>query len=299
MRLSEIVPAAGVEVHRDGEFRNLGFLGDHQAGMLVFLEESRFLTSLRQNQGVGAVLTTPDLAGQIPGHLAMGVCTQPRLTFARIHNHLAGAGFYWDDFVTVIDPDAEVHPSAWVAEKNVLIGRNSRVGPHVSILERCVIEEEVVIGAGAVLGGWGFQTVRTHRPMLEMQHAGGLTIHDCVQILPGAVIATGLFRRNTEIHEEVRVGSQAFISHAVQVGARAFIGHGAVVNGNVAIGEEAWIGPGAVISNNLEIGERAFVTLGAVVIRNVSPGSRVSGDFARSHEKALRRMAAGSGNGAK
>ena len=184
-----------------------------------------------------------------------------------------------------------VHPSAWVASSNVRIGARTQIGPHASVLERTVVGEGIEVGAGGVLGGVGFQTVRSSRPMLEMRHAGGLVIGDHSCILPGAVLATGLFHTPTEIGAEVRIGSHAFISHAVRVGARTFIGHGAVVNGNVTIGEEVWIGPGAVIANGIKIGDGAIVSLGSVVMRDVEDGRQVSGNFAISHKRLLRAVA--------
>ena len=291
MRLTEVAGSAKFTVLRDGDFRNLGFLDDRHESQFVFLESRQFLAALLRCPNIHAVLTTPELAERIPGHLALATCGQPRLAFAAIHNHLAQTGFYWEEFATVIDPGADVHPAAWIAPKNVRVGQGSVVGPHATILERCVVGESVIIGAGAVLGGVGFQTVRAAQGMVEMRHAGGLLVHDRVHILPGAVIATGLFRNNTTIGCEARVGSQAFLSHGVQVGEHSFVGHGAVVNGNVKIGRQAWVGPGAVISNNLEIGDRAFVSLGAVVIRDVPPGEQVSGNFATSHQRLLRHMA--------
>jgi len=137
----------------------------------------------------------------------------------------------------------------------------------------------------------GFQTVRNTQPMIEMNHAGGLFVQDRVRVLPGAVVATGMFRQGSSISEDCRIGSNAFVSHAVQLGMRVFVGHGAVINGNVTVGSDAWIGPGAIVSQNLQIGENACVSLGAVVIRNVIAGTRVSGNFAVPHRRLLRMLA--------
>jgi len=291
MRLREIADSAKIAVCRDGDFQNLGFIPDRQEHMLVFLESARHRTALAENKSIGVVLTTQELAPSIPDELALGVCIDPRLTFARVHSDLAQKHFYWEPFTTAVSPLASVHPASWVAERNVRIGADARVDPRATILERCLVGTGAVIGAGAVLGGVGFQTVRAKRAMLELQHAGGLIIQDRVHVLPGAVIATGLFRQCTVISADARIGSQAFVSHGVQVGERAFIGHGAVINGNVIIGDDAWIGPGAVIANNIRIGERAFVSLGAAVIRDVAAGSHVSGSFAASHRQMLRLLA--------
>jgi UDP-3-O-[3-hydroxymyristoyl] glucosamine N-acyltransferase len=166
------------------------------------------------------------------------------------------------------------------------------VQPHATILERCILGENVTVGAGAVLGGEGFQRVRGTSPLLDMEHAGGLVVERDVRILAGAVIATGLFRSNTRLSHDVRIGSQAFVSHGVTIGAGALVGHGAMINGNVIIGPNSWIGPGAAIANDLAIGDGSFVTLGSVVIRNLPAGSHVSGNFAVAHRKLLRHLAA-------
>ncbi len=291
MLLTEVIGFANAEALRDGDFEDLGFLFECRNNMFTFVEHSRYLGALQRNNSVRAVLTTPELAHRIPGDFAVAVCENPRLGFAKIHNCLCATEFYWKNFKTVIDSEAEVHPSASVAEQNVRIGRKTRVGPHATILERCVLGDSCVIGAQSVLGGVGMQTVRTGDTLLEMQHAGGCTLDERVQVLPGAVIATGLFRQNTYIGCDARIGSQSFVSHGVHVGRGAFIGHGSVVNGNVKVGDHAWIGPGAIISQTLTIGQDATVSLGAVVISDVEPGARVSGNFAVAHRALLRNVA--------
>lgn len=291
MRLAQLADQDSLQIERDGEFQNLGFLADRYDGMLVFLEDARFVDALAQKDNVSAVIATEALSGQVSTCVALATCASPRAAFARLHNRLAAEGFYWRNFPTEIAADAEVHPTAWVAERNVRIGNGTVIGPRAVIQERCQIGDDVHVVAGAVLGGVGFQTIRAARPMLEMTHAGGLTVEDQAQILPGAVLATGLFRGDTRIGADARVGAQAFLSHAVTVGPRAFVGHGAIVNGNVAIGREVWVGPGAVISNNLTLGDACCVSIGAVVTRNVPAATRVSGNFAIRHARLLRQIA--------
>ena len=292
MFLDAVIGCSGADLRRNGTFQNLGFISDVRDELLVFLSEARFRSALLENPYVSAVITTPFLSALVPRALALATCDDPRAAFARIHNYLCQSDFYWHDFPTVIHPAANVHPSAWVAETNVRIGPRTVVGPRATVLERCEIGEDCVIGAGSVLGGVGLQTVNTGNTLLEMQHAGGLLLHNRVHILPGAVVATGIFRQHTQLGDDVRVGAQAFVSHAVQVGAASFVGHGAVVNGNVSIGERVWIGPGAVVTHGVKIFDHAVVSLGAVVIRDVDAHARVSGNFAEPHRMLLRRMAA-------
>ena len=259
--------------------------------MLSFLESARFRSSFLRNDSIVALLTTPELALQIPDSVALGVCEDPRLAFAELHNHLAATTFYCENVPTCIDPTAYVHPRAWIAEQNVNIGPHTKIGPNATVLERCTVGAKVTVGAGAVLGGVGFQTVRSSSSLVEMHHAGGLVVRDGAYILHGAVIATGMFRNDTEIGQDARIGAQSFISHGVRIGKRAFVGHGAMLNGNVVVGDEAWIGPGSVIAQNLNVGSQAFVSLGSIVVRDVDSKQRVSGNFAIAHRRLLRHIA--------
>src|SRR5712671_7962012 len=134
MRLSEIENTAGIAVRRDGDFQTLGFVCDNYPHQLVFLESRTFLRGLQRNHSVSAVLTTPELADAVPHGVAVAVCDRPRTVFANLHNELALRGFYWDDFPTVIDPSAKVHPTAWIAARNVRIGAASEIAPNATVL---------------------------------------------------------------------------------------------------------------------------------------------------------------------
>ncbi len=280
------------KIERDHEFENLGFLSDSLQQKLVFLESSQHLSVLTRAAGVSCVLTTPELARRLPLVPGLAIAAAPRRTFFELHNHLARhTDFYGTDSATEIDPTAEIHPRAWVAEKNVRIGPYTVVEPHVTILERTSIGSHVRLRAGAVIGSIGFQLSRWDDRVLDMFHAGSVAIHDHVDVLANAVVARGVFRQSTGIGLHSRIGNLAFVSHNVQIGRRCFIGHHAVVSGNVTIGDDAWVGPNATIANNLDVGQRAQISLGATVLRSVAAGERVTGFVALKHRRVLRHMA--------
>ena len=143
MLLSEVISGSETELLQPGNFENLGFISDSRDQMLTFLEDERFLGTLLQNDCVSAVITTPFLFGQILGRVGIAVCEHPRLTFAQIHNALCGASFYWQDFPTTIHPEARVHASAWIAERNVRIGPGVTIEPRATVLERCEVAPAV------------------------------------------------------------------------------------------------------------------------------------------------------------
>jgi len=291
IRLRDVEPIIRVTVVRDSPFGTLGFLSDPQPEMLVFLESRDYLSEVTETREVVCVITTEPLARELPSIPGLAISPDPRRSFIALHNHLAaGTDFYGSGFPSEIDPTARIHPRAFVADRNVRIGAHTLIGPNATVMERCTIGAWVKVWPGVVLGSAGFQTARCGNDTLDMVHAGCLRIHDRVEILANAVIATAVFRQESTIGEDVRIGNLAFLSHNVQVGPRSFIGHGATVNGNVRIGANVWIGPGATLSNNITLADGAKVSLGATVNRAVLAGQRVTGMLAVDHGTMLRHL---------
>jgi UDP-3-O-[3-hydroxymyristoyl] glucosamine N-acyltransferase LpxD len=183
-----------------------------------------------------------------------------------------------------------VKASIWI-DRNVRIGAHTVIGPNTTVMERCTIGASVTVWPGVVLGSAGFQTARSNGETIDMLHAGGIVVHDRVEILSNAVVAAAVFRQATTIGENARIGNLAFLSHNVQVRPRSFIGHGATVNGNVRIGADVWIGPGATVTNNITLADGAKVSLGATVTKDVPPGKRVTGMLAIDHASMIRHLA--------
>jgi UDP-3-O-[3-hydroxymyristoyl] glucosamine N-acyltransferase len=274
---------------RDGEFADLGFLSDPKASMLAFVEARRFLAMAAGCAGVGCLLTTAELAGWVPPHIAVAVADDPKDAFFRIHNRLASeTAFYGEDFASIVHPSARLHPRCWVDQKNVVIGAGASVEANATVLGRANIGEGSTIGHGAVIGASGYQTSNRRGELLEPVHAGSAEIGAGSQIMANAVVACGLFRESTRIGNSCHVGNGAFVSHNCLVGDKSFIGHGAIVNGNVRIGKNARIGPGANIVSAIQIAERANVSPGAIVVRDVQPHARASGSVGTVLRKMLR-----------
>jgi UDP-3-O-[3-hydroxymyristoyl] glucosamine N-acyltransferase len=257
--------------------------------MLTFAESERFLRLAIKSDQTACVITLPWLADSVPSELGLAIAEDPKLAFRSLHSYLAqSTDFYWQPFSSQISPDAEIHHRAYVAEKNVQIGRGSRICANATILEGSVIGDGVVVYEGSVVGGLGLQTRKSEEVLDDLEHVGSAIVRAGARVLSNSVIARGLFRQATVIGEQVRLGNLAFVSHNVEVGARTIIGHGAVINGNARIGHDAWVGPSAVLSNGITVGDGAEVSLGSVVVKDVGAGKHVSGNFAVDHGAFLR-----------
>lgn len=290
MRLEQACAAAKVAAHvvRDGEFDDLGLLSHRGRQYCVTLYDVGFLPQFLANPDITCVITLPALADAVPSSVGLAVATDPNMVFYQVHSYLMKhTEFYWRSFDTEIDPSASVHARAFVARSNVRIGPGCFIQPGAIILERTLIGKDVVIGPGAVISGEGFEPKYLGGKHTVIPHAGGVQLHDDVEIQANTHIARAVFGSMTEVGEDTKIDALVQVSHNVTIGKRCEVAGGTFIGGSTTIGDEVWIGPNATISSEIAIGDGAFVTLGAVVTRDVAPGQRVSGNFAIDHERFL------------
>jgi UDP-3-O-[3-hydroxymyristoyl] glucosamine N-acyltransferase len=288
MQLSELSSVAALKTYRDASFSALGKTAHQLPQMLVFLESRRYLSQVTGNPNISCVITKPELAGEIPEHLGVGTTAQPRDAFYLVHHFLATqTEFYWKDFPTEIAEDAVVHPRAYVAPRNVRIGRETRIEPGAVIMERCIIGDGVVVRAGTALGTEGYEFRQSEGRLRGVVHAGGLRICDRVEIQANCAVDRPIFGDSSIIGEDTKLDNLVHVGHRVKIGQRCMLVAGVVIGGNVTIGNDVWIGPRAVISSGICIGDRAFVTIGSVVVNNVAASQKVTGFFAVEHWRFL------------
>jgi UDP-3-O-[3-hydroxymyristoyl] glucosamine N-acyltransferase len=194
---------------------------------------------------------------------------------------------YWKDFPSEISEEAIIHPKAYIADKNVRVGRGTVIEPGVTILERTVIGEDVILRAGCTLGSQGFEFKRIDGKILNVAHAGGLMIGNRVEIQANSALSRSIFGGFTELGEDTKLDNLVHIAHNVTIGKRCFLAACAMIAGSVSIGNDVWIGPGASISSGITIGDDAQITIGSVVTRDVLHNQRVTGNFAIEHKRFL------------
>ncbi|MGD0952891.1 MAG: UDP-3-O-(3-hydroxymyristoyl)glucosamine N-acyltransferase [Methanotrichaceae archaeon] len=288
MKLSEIT-VGSIDVIKDGEFTFVGNINQDKPKQLSFIENKKYITSLQSSPNISCILIREDLVPFIPEGLGVMVSNNPRKSFYEIHNYLAmKTVFYGMPFETVISDSARVHPTAYVSEMSVRIGNRCHIGPNATILENTVLEDDVIIRAGAVIGTEGFRFERIDKEILPVHHVGGVLIHKRAEIQANTCVASAKFGGDsTEIGEDTKIDNLVHIAHNAVIGKRCMIAASAMVAGSAVIGDDVWIGPNACVSNGLTVGDSAFITMGSVVTRNVAPGQKVTGNFAIDHDKFI------------
>jgi UDP-3-O-[3-hydroxymyristoyl] glucosamine N-acyltransferase len=288
MKLSKVQNKGNIELIRDGGFESLGFVTHNNPKQLVYIEEPKYCSMLLRKSNISCVITTEKLIPSIPEGLGIGISKNPRKSFYEIHNHVAkDTDFYWKPFKTEIASNAKIHSTAYLAERNVRICERCEIGPNVSILENSILEEDVIIRAGGVIGTEGFEFNRMDTEIMPVIHAGGVLLHNRVEIQANCCVSKAVFGGFTEIGEDTKLDNLIHIAHNAIIGKRCLLAACAMVAGSARIGDDVWIGPSASISSEVEIGEGASITIGSIVTKNVAPGQRVTGNFAIEHDKFI------------
>lgn len=287
--LSEFSQSADILVIRDGHFSGTAKIPSRVPNRLVPVGCGKYLSDLREAQGVAAVLCPPGLADQIPADLALATCARPLDAFHRIHIELCQRPeYFWTSFPSRISESVRVHPSAVIAPNDVVIGPSTVVGPNAVILERSLIGSECNIGPGVVIGSDAFEIINLDGKRLAIPQAGGVRLGDRVTVQANTTIVRSTFGGFTEIGDECAFDCHVHVAHDCVLGKRVTVTACAEISGRVTIGDDAYLGPNVSISNGLTIGARARITIGSVLTRDVPDNGHVTGNFAIDHRKWLK-----------
>ena len=293
MKLSVILPCLDVPaiLVQDGTFTVLEQCTRiRKAGALTYLENAKYLSAANDPQ-ISCVVCTPSLKDQLPPNIQGIVVTDtPKLLFFKLQNKLLEKR---EKAETQIDPTAKISTQAYIAPYNVRIGKNVRIEPMAVIHENTVIEDDVLICSGTVVGGQSFTFVREGDGGFLAHDAGSTRIEKGVEICGNCHVACGTLELDTTvIGAYSKLDAMVHIGHGTVIGKRVLFPAAATVSGNCVIGDDSWIGVNATVSNRIELGDHARVSLGSVVTKNVSDAQTVTGNFAIDHAKFMQNLKA-------
>ncbi|HEY8077285.1 MAG TPA: hypothetical protein VIF62_24330, partial [Labilithrix sp.] len=218
MRLAEI--GGGLDVVRDAAFDTLGLLSSPATNLLVFVESADWADKAAQQENVACVLTTRELAARLPERIGVAAAPNPRAVFYALHNRLVDEGFYARYVATVIAASARVHPRSWVAERGVRIGERCVVEPNATIFEGSILEDDVIVRAGAVIGGEGFQIAEVDGALVPVRHGGGVKLERGSEVQHNTVVDRAVFGELTTIGQDTKIDNLVHIAHNVRLGKR-------------------------------------------------------------------------------
>lgn len=291
MKLSAAIDKMPGILLSDGNFDDIAFATERErTGFLTFLEKKKFIGAL-QSTNISCVLTTPELAEEIPSHIqGVFLCERPKETLFMIHNRLAADEVYvGKTFPTKLGENCNISPLAYIADENIEIGNNVTIEPFSVIKGRVRIGDNVVIRSHVTIGCKGFSFSKNSRgENVSVTDTAQIIIEDNVELFEHVTISTGIFPwERTVIGENTKIDTQSFVAHGCKVGSNCLLVAGSICCGNCVIGDNVWIGAGAVLSNRIIVEDGARVSLGSVVTKNVPANTTVTGNFAIDHQMFL------------
>ena len=170
------------------------------------------------------------------------------------------------------------------------IGRGCVVEPNVTLYERVLVGNNVIIHAGAVIGSDGFGYVRAGGKQKKVPHLGTVVIEDDVEL--GALVAIDRgVAGPTIVGRGSKIGNMVQIAHNVRIGEDNVIVGFAGIAGSAIIGNRVTIAGQVGVMGHVEVGDDTVIAARAVITKNTPPRSFVSGFPARPHMENMRILA--------
>jgi UDP-3-O-[3-hydroxymyristoyl] glucosamine N-acyltransferase len=187
-----------------------------------------------------------------------------------------------------IDPLVELSSKLYIGEyviieQNCSIGSNVFIGHNTTILANTKIGDNVTIGCNNTIGGTGFGYEKNQAGELQpIEHIGGVTIHDNVEIGNNSCIDKAVLGF-TIIGKGTKVDNLVHIAHGVEIGANCAIIAHAIIGGSTIIGDNTWVSPNATLRDRITIGKNVLVGMGAVVTKNIPDNEVWMGNPAKKY----------------
>jgi UDP-3-O-[3-hydroxymyristoyl] glucosamine N-acyltransferase len=173
-----------------------------------------------------------------------------------------------------------------IIENNVLIGKDCAIGSNV-IIRNCIIEDNVHILDGAIIGKKGFGFIPDVKKNFRYPHVGYVHLKKNCEVGCGSTIDRGSLSI-TIIGENTYLDNQVHIAHNVKIGNNCIIAGQVGIAGSTTLGNNVIIGGQAGISGHLKIGNNVQIGGGSGVIRDISDNSKVMGYPSKDFKNFIR-----------
>jgi UDP-3-O-[3-hydroxymyristoyl] glucosamine N-acyltransferase len=261
----------------------------------------------------GVVLVPADFALAPPAGRAWVICADPSAAFSAVVAAFAPppvvfpAGVHPSAVVAAsasipasvhVGPCAVIEPDVVIGERTVIgagcyIGQACRIGadcliyPRVTLRERCLLGQRVIVHPGAVIGADGFGYTSTATGHTKIPQVGIVQIDDDVEIGALTAVDRARFGRTwiqrgskidnlVQVAHNVVIGQHCLVAGQAGISGSTHLGHGVILAGQVGLAGHLTIGDGAILM--AQCGSGADVPPKAVVVGSPAVDRR---DFAR------------------
>lgn len=267
--------------------QDVSFLGNEKY-------RSQFLTT------EAAAVIVPRGVADGPAGCALVAVDNPSLAFAVVVRHFAAAGKKFTpgihprafvDPTAVLDPEkvcihagavvmagvsigngSEIGPNSVIYD-NAIIGQDCRILANVTVRERCILGDRVILQPGAVIGSDGYGYEFSQGRHVKIDQVGIVEIAADVEIGANTTIDRARFGK-TQIGEGSKIDNLVQIGHNVVIGKHCLIISQTGISGSSHLGDYVTSAGQVGIGGHVTIGDKAILSARTGVTANL-PGGEV------------------------
>ena len=243
--------------------------------------ESFDLSTVDKEFNILFVSNTPDGISAPEGYNVL-MCKDPKAVFFSILNRFWKKNQYVGVAPTAVVETTQIGKNVSIGHNcyispDVVIGDDVVIEPNVSIINKAVIGDRVLIHAGARLGTDGYGYFADINGLnRKVEHYGGIVIGADSEVGANTCIDRGTLD-DTVIGRNVKIDNLCHIAHNVNIEDNSMIIALSMLGGSSHLMRGAYIAPGAMVINQATIGEDAYVGMGAVVVKDIPDNKVVAG----------------------
>jgi len=315
LTLSELAQWIDGDIIRGGldlSFTGMAALDAAAPGDVSFLGNDKYHGQFTQTKA-GAVIVPRGVTSG-PESTALIAVDNPTLAFSTVVRHFAAA---IREFKAGISPQASVDPSAvldsekvrvhagavimagtqigdgtevgpnCVIGENAVIGRDCQLMANVTVRERCVLGDRVILQPGAVIGsdGYGYEFVNGRH--VKIDQVGIVEIHDDVEIGSNTTVDRARFGK-TIIGEGTKIDNLVQIGHNCVIGKHCLIVALCGVSGSTRLGDYVTMAGQAAIAGHVTVGDKAIIAGRSGVTNNLPGGETYAGFPAQTFREEMK-----------
>lgn len=204
------------------------------------------------------------------------IVAQPQLVYYKLMANLVGVPALRTGIhpTAIVDKDAAISADAWIGPYCVIgkceIAARVQLHSHVVVMDRTVIEEDVVVEPHSTIGATGVAWVWDHVSRKRIiQPQTGFTIIGAGTFLGSDItVVRGSVNEATIIGRSCLIAHGSKIGHGSRVGDECHFANNISIAGNVTLGDRCFLGAASVCRPQVTLASGIIVGAGAVVVSN-------------------------------